>query len=170
MSGSGCPATELSRRLICFHESVNLPACLLVYLSTHSPNALPIYTMILIFNTVQVLQIRAHLTGGLRHLCHFNVFKLIEVKDGPAHFVIQQRVASLALMLGQNAHAIAGDGFGALHFEQYIDQSKWEEVTFGALERGRHIRKGKQEPDDLLAVQDDFDEARARNQKKIIHR
>lgn len=40
---------------------------------------LGVHPMILILNPVQVLQIRAHLFGGLGDLGHFHVFELLEV-------------------------------------------------------------------------------------------
>ena len=54
--------------------------CLPAFLFTYLPNALPIHTVILILHAVQVLQVGAHLFGGLRHLSHFNVGKLFKIK------------------------------------------------------------------------------------------
>lgn len=77
-----------------------------------------IYAMVFVFNTIQILQVGAHLPGSLGYLGHLDMFKLIKIKDGLAHFVIEQGVATGTLKLRQNAHSVTGDGSGALHFQQ----------------------------------------------------
>ncbi len=125
--------------------------------------------MVLVFHPVQVFKVGAHLPGGLGHLGHFDEFELLEIQHGFAHFIIQQRVPARALELGQDAHAVAGDGLGAFHFDQDIQQSERQQASLGSLDGRRNVREGEQETDDVLAVHDQLDQAVVRHVKNVRH-
>ena len=73
--------------------------------------------MVLVLHPVQILQVGAHLAGGLGDLGHLDMLKLVEAENGLGHLVVEQGVATRALKLRQDAHAVARDGLGALHLQ-----------------------------------------------------
>src|SRR5215216_1764270 len=97
-------------------------------------NNFSIHPVILVLHAIQILEIGPHLTGGLGHLSHLHVFELVEAKNSLPHFIIEQGIATLPLKFRQDAHAVPGNSFGALHFEQDVSQTKGQEVSLGTLQ------------------------------------
>ena len=89
--------------------------------------------MILILHPVEILQVRAHLLGGLGDLRHLDVDELLEVKERAPHLGVEQCVAAATLMLGQDPHAVDRHSVGAAEFEQDVEQSEREQPSTGAL-------------------------------------
>ncbi len=125
--------------------------------------------MVLVFHTVQVFQVGPHLLGGLGHLGHFDEFELLEIQHGFTHFVVQQGVPTRTLELGQDAHAVAGDGFSAFHFDQNIGETEGEQAPFGSLDGSRDVGEGEQETDDIIAVHDQLDQAVVGHVENVRH-
>lgn len=82
--------------------------------------------MVLIFHPVQILQVCAHLFGGLGDLRHLYVDELFKVQQCIPHRVIQQRVAAVSLILWQDAHAVDSDGVRSFDLHQNVEQPERE--------------------------------------------
>ena len=115
--------------------------------------------IILVFHAVEVLQVGAHLLGGLGHLGHLHVAELAELQQGAPHLGVQQRVAAFAMILGQDAHAVDRHGAGTAHLQQQVGQRERIQAAPGALQGRRDVVEGEQEADRLLAVGDNLDQA-----------
>ena len=50
-----------------------------------------------------------------------------------------------------------------------INKAEGEEMALGTLESGGDIREGEQEADDIVAVQNDLDQAMVGDQEDIVH-
>ncbi len=101
--------------------------------------------VILLSPGTHILQVSAHLNGGLCHLGQVRVFKT-EIPNRLFHLGIQERIAAASLILGQNAGPIQRDPFGSPHFDQQVRQTEREEMAARPLQRRRHIRNPKRNP------------------------
>ena len=88
-----------------------------------------------------------------------------ELVDGLFHFGVQQGIAAAPLIFGEDPSAIQRCPFCALHFDQNVDDTKWKKPPFTPLNSRGYVGKPKQKTNHILAMENNFYQARVGNRQ-----